>query len=297
MSILKRKTRGEVVFITVCYLGMIGFAVITLLPFLNVLAKSMSSEGAVVTGKVSFWPIGLQFGTYRYVLDRPEFINSLKVSVLTTVVGTVGGMLLTVTAAYPLSKPEMVGRKPLLLSFIFVMLFSGGMIPNYMLYRGLGMINTVWALITPGMLSIFNMLLIKTFFEQLPESVEESARIDGASNARTLLSIVVPMSMPAIATVALFYAVGFWNNYMSGILYITKPMLKPLQQYLFDLVTASMLASDPAVNNVDITIYMNINPESVRASTIMLATFPILVVYPLLQKYFVKGIQIGSVKG
>ena len=297
MDFLKRKTPGEVVFIAVCYLAMLLFAVITLLPFLNVLAKSMSSEGPVVTGKVMFWPVGLQFGTYRYVLDQPEFSNALKVSVFITIVGTLAAMFLTVTAAYPLSKPEMVGRKPLLLMFIFIMLFSGGMIPSYMLYRSLGLINTVWALVTPGLLSVFNMLLIKTFYEQLPESVEESARIDGASNFRTLVTIVIPMAMPVIATVGLFYAVGYWNNYMAGILYITKPALKPLQQYVYDLVTESMKASDPAVANIDLSLYMNVSPESIRAATIMLATLPILIVYPFLQKYFVKGVNIGSVKG
>ena len=191
----------------------------------------------------------------------------------------------------------MVGRRGLLLMFIFIMLFSGGMIPSYMLYRSLGLINTVWALVTPGLLSVFNMLLVKTFYEQLPESVEESARIDGASNFKTLFSIIIPMSMPVIATVGLFYAVGYWNNYMAGILYITKPALKPLQQYLYDLVTASMKASDPAVANLDLSLYMNVSPEAIRAATIMLATLPILVVYPFLQKYFVKGVNIGSVKG
>lgn len=297
MKLLARKTPGEWIFITVCYLFMIAFALITLLPFLNVLAKSMSGEGPVISGQVTFWPKGFQLGTYRYVLDQPEFTNGLRVSVITTLVGTAGAMFLTVTAAYPLSKPEMVGRKPLLLMFIFIMLFNGGMIPNYMLYRSLNLINKIWALIMPGLLSVFNMLLVKTFYEQLPESVEESARIDGASNFRTLFSIVIPMSMPVIATVSLFYAVGYWNNYMTGILYITKTTLKPLQQYLYDLVTASMRASDPAVANQDMTLYMNVSPESIRASTIMLATLPILVVYPFLQKYFVKGVNIGSVKG
>jgi len=296
MNILNRKTPGEIAFIVVCYVCMVAFALITLLPFLNVLAKSMSSEGAVVTGKVTFWPIGIQFGTFKYVLDQPEFLNAFYVSVFITVVGTLGAMFLTITAAYPLSKPEMVGRKPLLLMFIFIMLFSGGMIPNYMLYRSLGLLNNIMALIFPGFMSVFNMLLIKTFYEQLPESVEESARIDGASNYRTLFSIVVPMAMPVIATVGLFYAVGYWNNYMSGILYITNPRLKPLQQYLYDLVTVSMTAADPAVAT-DMTQYMNVSPESIRAATIMLATLPILLVYPFLQKYFVKGVQIGSVKG
>lgn len=294
---MKRKTTGEFVFNVINNVVMILFGLATLLPFLYVLSKSLSSEAAVVAGKVLFWPVGFQLGTYQYVLDTPEFLHSLTTSVFVTVVGTVAAMLITATVAYPLSKPEMVGRKPLLLMFIFIMLFNGGIIPNYVLIKSLGLINKIWALILPGMLSVFNVLLIKTFYEQLPESVEESARIDGATNFRTLFSIVIPMSTPVIATVGLFYAVGFWNNYFSGVLYITNPALKPLQQYLYDLITAQMTAADPATMHIDIDKYMNVTPDSVRATTIMLATLPILLLYPFLQRYFVKGINIGSVKG
>lgn len=294
---MKRKSLGEVTFDIINHILLVLFGLATLLPFLYVLAKSMSGEAAVVAGKVLFWPIGLQFGTYRYVLDQPEFINSLGISVFVTLLGTVCAMLLTTTVAYPLSKPDMVGRKPLLLVFVFIMLFSGGIIPNYVLFKTLGLLNKVWALVLPGMLSVFNVLLIKTFYEELPESVEESAKIDGATNLRTLFSIVIPMSMPVIATVGLFYAVGYWNNYFAGVLYITNPSLKPLQQYLYDLVTSTMTAADPGTVQLDMDKYMNVAPDSVRATTIILATLPILLLYPFLQRYFVKGINIGSVKG
>ncbi|MGI6636124.1 MAG: carbohydrate ABC transporter permease [Christensenellales bacterium] len=294
---MKRKTLGEVIFINFCTFCMIIFAIITLLPCMNVLAKSVSSEGAVMTGSVKFLPVGFQLGTYRYVLDTVEFVNGLKVSVIVTIVGTICAMFLTTTVAYPLSKPTMVGRKFFMLLFVFVMLFSGGMIPNYMLYRSLGLTNTILALILPGMCSVFNILLVKTFYEQLPESVEESARIDGASNFRTLFSVVIPMSMPVIATVSLYYSVSYWNSYFAGILYITRPALKPLQQYLYELVQASQVSPDANTITTDMTQYMNTSPESVRAATIFLATAPILMVYPFLQRYFVKGINIGSVKG
>ena len=294
---MKRKTLGEVIFINFCTFCMIIFAIITLLPCMNVLAKSVSSEGAVMTGSVKFLPVGFQLGTYRYVLDTVEFVNGLKVSVIVTIVGTICAMFLTTTVAYPLSKPTMVGRKFFMLLFVCVMLFSGGMIPNYMLYRSLGLTNTILALIFPGMCSVFNILLVKTFYEQLPESVEESARIDGASNFRTLFSVVIPMSMPVIATVSLYYSVSYWNGYFAGILYITRPALKPLQQYLYELVQASQISPDANTITTDMTQYMNTSPESVRAATIFLATLPILMVYPFLQRYFVKGINIGSVKG
>ncbi len=292
-----KRTKSEVVFSIFNISLMILFGLSTLLPFMHLIAKSLSGEAAVVAGQVTFWPIGLQLGTYRYVLQQVEFLNSIKVSLFVTTVGTAFAMFLTVTAAYPLSKQSLVGRKAFLLMFIFIMLFNGGIIPNYILFRSLGLLNKVWALVIPGMLSVFNILLVKTFFEQLPESVEESARIDGASNLRTLFSIVIPMSMPVIATVSLFYAVGYWNNYFSGVLYITKPSLKPLQQYLFDLVTTSMTTQDPVTVQMDMDRFMNMTPDSIRSATIMLSTVPILLIYPNLQKYFVKGINIGSVKG
>ena len=279
------------------YMFLIILALGTILPFMHVIAKSVSNEGSVIAGRVYFWPEGFQIGTYRYVLDTDLFRSSFWVSVRVTVIGTVGAIIMTALAAYPLSKPELVGRKPLMLVFIFIMLFSGGMIPNYMLFRTLGLLNTTSALIFPGMLSVFNILLFKTFFEQLPQEVEESARIDGATNLRTLFTIIVPMSMPVIATVILFYAVGYWNNYFSSVLYITQPARRSLQHYLYELIVMTMTAPDANVMNVDMELYRNVTPDSIRSTTIMLTTFPILVVYPFLQKYFVAGINIGSVKG
>jgi putative aldouronate transport system permease protein len=293
---LARK-KSEIAFSFFNTLLMILLGLCTLLPFMHVLAKSMSGDAAVTSGRVVFLPINIQFLTYEFVLTQSEFLNSIKVSLFVTTVGTLLAMFLTVTAAYPLSKPGLTGRKIFLLMFVFIMLFNGGIIPNYMLFRTLGLLNKIWALVLSGALSVFNVLLVKTFFEQMPESVEESARIDGANNLRTLFSIVIPMSMPVIATVSLFYAVGYWNNYFAGVLYITRPALKPLQQFLFDLVTTSMTQQDPITIPADMEKFINMPPESIRAATIILSTIPILLVYPNLQKYFVKGINIGSVKG
>ena len=272
-------------------LGMLALTM--LLPFLNVLAKSLSSETAVNMGIVGIFPMGLQFGTYKYVLTQSQFINSFKVSVFITVVGNILSMLMTVICAYPLSKPHLRGRRVFMLIYIFTMLFSGGIVPNYLLMKGLNLLNTVWVLILPSMLSVFNMIVVKTFFEELPESVEESARMDGASNFTVLFRIILPMSLPVLASVGLFYAVSFWNSYFRAVMYITKPSLKPLQQYLYDMVTQS-LNSDSA-GNVDRA--MNMAPDAIRSATIMVSTLPIFCLYPFLQKYFVKGITIGSVKG
>ena len=282
-------------YVNMFFLVIIGL--ITLLPVLQVFSKAMSAEGPVVAGQVTFWPIGFQLDTVWYVIGKGEFQDSFLVSAITTVVGTAIAMFITVTCAYPLSKPALVGRKPLLYLCAFCMLFGAGMVPNYILYRSLKLTNTIWALIFPGVFSVSNMFIVKNSFEALPESIEEAALIDGANNITTMVKIILPMSMPVLATMTLFYAVGYWNNYMSGVLYITRTNLRPLQQYLYGLVREAMQETDAAGNVKDIDASMNLVGESVRAATIVASTVPILVVYPFLQKYFVKGITIGSVKG
>lgn len=288
-------TGGERTFETINLIVLILIGALMLFPFLNMAAKSFSSENAILTGKVLFWPVGFQTGTYKYVMRQAQFWNSFKVSVMITLMGTAGAMIISCLTAYPLSKTWLYGRKPLLLLFVFTMLFGGGMVPSYLLMRSLGLINTIWVLFVPAMLSVYNMILLKNFFEDIPDSIEESAELDGAGSLRILVSIVLPMSLPAIATIGLFYAVGFWDNYMSGLLYITKPELKPLQQYLYEIVTESI--------NVDKEMSMDaqenaaLNTDAIRSATIMLACVPIMCVYPFLQKYFVKGVMIGSIKG
>ena len=288
-------TGGERTFETINLIVLILIGALMLFPFLNMAAKSFSSENAILTGKVLFWPVGFQTGTYKYVIRQAQFWNSFKVSVMITLMGTAGAMIISCLTAYPLSKTWLYGRKPLLLLFVFTMLFGGGMVPSYLLMRSLGLINTIWVLFVPAMLSVYNMILLKNFFEDIPDSIEESAELDGAGSLRILVSIVLPMSLPAIATIGLFYAVGFWDNYMSGLLYITKPEIKPLQQYLYEIVTESI--------NVDKEMSMDaqenaaLNTDAIRSATIMLACVPIMCVYPFLQKYFVKGMRVGSVKG
>ena len=282
-------------YVNMFFLALIGL--VTLLPVMQVFSKALSGEGPVVAGQVYFWPIDFQLDTVWYVIGKGEFRDAFLVSTATTLIGTTLAMFITVTAAYPLSKPALVGRKPLLYMFAFCMLFSAGMVPNYILYRSLGITNTIWALVFPGIFSVSNMFIVKNSFEALPESIEEAALIDGANNITTMVKIILPMSLPVLATMTLFYAVSYWNNYMSGVLYITRTNLHTIQQYLYGLVREAMNETDAAGNVKDIDASMNLVGESVRAATIVASTVPILVVYPFLQKYFVKGITIGSVKG
>ena len=260
----KAKKRKRVsIFDIINVTAMVLVGLIMLLPVLNLVAKAFSSEGNVIAGKVLFWPVDFQTSTIQYVLTTPEFGTSFMVSYI----------------------------------FVFIMLFSAGMVPNYILFRTLHLTNTIFALIFSGMLSSFNLFLIKNYFETLPEVIEEAARIDGASNMRTFFSVVLPMSTPVLATVTLYYAVGYWSNYFAGVMYITDASLKPLQQYMFDLVTQATSLQDTTGSFSDINQAMNVSGENIRSATIVVSTIPILCLYPFLQKYFVKGITIGSVKG
>ncbi len=279
---------------TVCnYLFFVLMGFTTLVPFVNLIAKSLSSEHAVISGRVNLIPIDIQFGTYKYVMEDSMFLNSLKISVILTLVGTFLSLLVTTVTAYPLSKPNLRGRKWLLLMFIFTMLFSGGLIPMYLLMQNLHLVNKLPVLFLPGMVNVFNMLIIKNYFEGLPDGLEESAKLDGAGNIRVLVSVVLPLSLPVLATIALFFAVGYWNDYFASMIYITNPELKPLQLYLKELLVAS--SGDFLKDNIDAAL--NTTPQSIQAASILLATIPILLVYPFLQKYFVKGVLVGSVKG
>jgi putative aldouronate transport system permease protein len=193
--------------------------------------------------------------------------------------------------AFPLSITKLKGRKALMYYFVFTMLFNGGLIPSFLLMRNLNLLNKLWALILPHIVNVFNLIILKNYFEGLPESTYEAAKIDGASNIRVLFQIIIPMSKPILATLAVFFAVGFWNSYFNAMLYITKPEKVTLQLFLVNIVRQ---AENP-LNIGDEAL--NVPADSVRASTAMIATLPILMVYPFMQRHFVKGITIGSVKG
>jgi putative aldouronate transport system permease protein len=285
---------GEKIFTVFNYSLFVILGIITLFPFLNIIAKSFSSEAAVISGKVNLLPVDFQLGTYKYVLGNRQFLNSFKVSIIVTVLGTFLSLLMTVLAAYPLSKPRLRGRKIFTIIYIFTMLFSGGLVPTYILMSNLRLINQLPVLILPSLISVYNLLVIKSYFESIPESLEESAKLDGATNTIILFKIILPLSLPVFATIALFYAVGYWNNYFTAMIYITKSSLKPLQLYLKEMLYSASDVFLQLNNNIDAN--MNATPEAIQSASIIVATVPIIVVYPFLQKYFVKGVMVGSVK-
>ena len=290
------RSKGEKIFSVFNILFMLILGACMLFPFMHVLAKSLSSETAVMRGEVLIVPKELHFGTYQFVMTNSQFYVSFFVSLRVTIIGTLLAMGLTIFTAYPLSKRWLKGRSAVLMFYLFIMLFQGGIVPNYLLYRTLNLTNTIFCLILPMCLNVFNMLIMKNYFETMPESIEESARIDGAEFIAILFRIVIPISMPVIATIALFYSVDYWNNFFYALLYNSSPKYKPLQLFLYEMVTEVRISVEKIADfNTDRA--MNLTAESILSATIIVATMPILLVYPFLQRYFVKGIIIGSVKG
>lgn len=263
------------------------------LPFLHLIAKAFSSEAAVISGRVSFYPIGFQLDVIKFVINNQNFLNSLKNSIFMTVVGTLISMAVTTLAAYPLSRPNFRGKKLFMVLFVFSMVFYGGIVPSYLLVKALGLMDTIWALILPFIVVQFNLFVMKTFFEEIPESIQESAMIDGAGNTRILATIILPISKPVLATMGLFYAVNYWNSYYHARLFISSPAAKPLQLYLYELINSAQNISEIA----NVEQLMNVTPLAVQSATIVVSTLPILILYPFLQKYFVHGLTVGSVKG
>ncbi|MBD2872174.1 carbohydrate ABC transporter permease [Paenibacillus arenilitoris] len=266
----------------------------TLFPFVNIIATSLSSSRAINAAEVFMWPIEFNLDAYRNLLRDGQLVVAMKNTVVITVVGTALNMLFTVMAAYPLSKTRLKGRNPMLMAILFTMLFSGGIIPSFLVVNGLGLVDSYWALWLPGLMSAYNMFVLKSFLEGLPEELEESAAIDGAGEALILWKIILPLSKPVLAALTLFYAVGWWNSYMNVLIYIrsTDKMSLMVKLYqMIDLISPEMLRAGEGVTQTLIT------PEGIRAAAIVIAIVPILCVYPFLQKHFIKGVLLGSVKG
>ncbi|WP_019914250.1 carbohydrate ABC transporter permease [Paenibacillus sp. HW567] len=270
------------------------FVLFCLAPFLHIIAVSLSSNRAITSGEVTLFPIEVNWNAYIQVFTNNSMIHSLIYTIVLTIATTVLCMLFTIAAAYPLTKKNLKGRKLFMYLIVITMFFSGGIIPEYLLIRDLKMIDSVWSLILPGLVSPFNLIILISFFNNIPPSLEESAEIDGSSHFHTLMRIVLPLSMPVMATLALFYAVGRWNGFQDSLMYINSPELYPLQLKLFQMVQNNMVSELTQMEGSNRTA---LTPESLKAATVIFATVPILVVYPWLQKYFVSGVMLGAVKG
>lgn len=291
--------RGKMKKMTVADIAIIVFIVALsftcIVPFLYMIALSFSSNEAIISQKVGLWPVDFTAETYKTILSDMDMLYTLGYSIVLTIFYTLVCMFLTICAAYPLTKKRLKGRNFILTALVFTMYFSGGLIPSYILVKNLGMMNSVWSLVLPGAMSVFNMIILKTFFSNLPESLEESAAIDGCSDLGILIKIVLPLSLPSIATLSLFYAVDRWNGFQDALFYITKKELYPMQMKLYQIILANQQLDSQQGGEGSVGSY--IVPESLKAASVMFTTIPILLIYPKLQKYFVDGVMTGAIKG
>jgi len=270
---------------------LVALGLVAMLPFIYVTAGSFATEVELATRSFFLWPETFSLRAYESIFSSPAFLRAMITTIAVTAVGTVVQLLLTASMAYPLSKGNLPGRRLMLSLIVFTMVFSGGMIPTFLMVKDLGLLNTYWALILPMAINPFSLIIIKNFFQQLPAELEESAKIDGANELQTLWSVILPLSKPVLATFALFYAVGIWNDFMSPLLYLNDNSMWTLQMFLRQVTVAtdlSILEADPS----------QLPPaQGIKFAVIVVATLPILLFYPFLQKHFAKGMLIGSVKG
>lgn len=274
-------------------------ALFCLLPILNVLALSFSSSAAAAAGKVKFLPVGFTLNAYEYALTKAQFIRSFGISVKRVVLGLGVNMLFTVLAAYPLSKNsrQLTGRMAYAWFFFFTMIFSGGLIPWYTVIRQTGLMDTIWGVIIPGAVPVYNVIVLLNFFRQLPKELNEAAYVDGAGEARILFNIYLPLSLPSLATLTLFVAVGHWNSWFDGLILMKPPDNYPLQTYLRNQVVVMDQTTIMGMTSSQLEELGKVSDRTLRAAQIFIGALPVLAVYPFVQKYFMKGLVMGSVKG
>lgn len=264
-----------------------------LYPFVYMLAVSLSDSASIASGKVWLWPKGFNLDMYQYVFEDGRVLKGYKNTLIYVVLGTAISLLVTALGAYSLSKAKLVMGKPILMLIVFTMFFNGGMIPTFLVVKELGFVNTIWGMVLPGAVATWNLLIMRTFFMGMPQELEESGKIDGLSEIGIFFRIVLPLSKPVLATIGLYYAVGMWNNFMGPLLYLRDADMQPLQVILRNIVLSGQLTGTDGPVVGDIVVV----EDGLKFATIMVSTLPILLVYPFIQKYFVKGALIGSVKG
>ncbi|MFV2011458.1 MULTISPECIES: carbohydrate ABC transporter permease [unclassified Micromonospora] len=286
-------TRGYRIFQAANGIILTGVVIVTLYPFVNIIARSLSDEGYIRSGQVNIIPRGFNLDTYRLVISDSMFWINYRNTVVYTVTATVISIVLTTCYAYVLSKKDLKGRGMLVGIAVFTMFFSGGLIPNYVLITSLGLKNSIWAIVLPNAISVFNLLVMKAFFESLPTDLEEAAAVDGLSTYGILWRIVIPLSKAIMATMVLFYSVSFWNSWFSAFLYMDRSELFPVTVYLRNLIAGATTATSAGSSSDNLAQAA----ANIQAVTIILTVLPIVMVYPFIQRYFVTGIMLGAVKG
>ncbi|WP_019536123.1 carbohydrate ABC transporter permease [Paenibacillus ginsengihumi] len=294
---METRSSGDKMFdaVNMTLLGIIS--IIVLYPLVFVLSASISDPAAVLGGDMWLLPKGITFEGYAKVFDNSDLLNSYGNTIFYTTLGTAINLVMTVMAAYPLSKRDFRGRNVLMGVMVFTMFFSGGLVPTYLLVKQLGMTNTFWALVIPNAVSVYNIIIMRTFFQSsIPGEIQEAAAIDGCSELRILRSVVLPLSMPILAVMVLFYSVGHWNAYFNALIYLTDRADYPLQLILREILIQGQM--EEMVNVGDSSHAKTLlDQEAIKYAVVVVANLPILMLYPFLQKYFVKGVMIGALKG
>ncbi|MDF2927229.1 MAG: transporter permease [Paenibacillaceae bacterium] len=290
-----RDSRSDKVFYFINYSILSIAALLCLMPIVNIIAISFSDPASVMAGKVTLFPIGFNVESYSVLFNGTPIVRAFRNSVILTAFGVAFSLSCTILAAYPLSRRGFYGRRFFSMAVVFTMMFSGGLIPGFMLIKSLGLLNSYGAIWMPGLVSVYNMLIVKNYFENLPEELEEAARMDGASELLFIVKIVLPLSLPMLATIALFYGVGYWNAFMSVLIYINDTARHNLMVLVQNMVRSQSIMQ--SMNNVQPEDVANITPEGIKASGVVVLLAPMLAVYPFIQKYFVKGVMIGAIKG
>ncbi|GGI46569.1 protein LplC [Paenibacillus marchantiophytorum] len=292
----EHKTFSRKVFVLCNYTWLSLLTFISFIPIWNILSMSFSDNKYVSAGEIFLWPKGITFSAYTYILNNQAFYHALLISIERTVLGVLITMICTILVAYPLSKSkrDFRARGYAVWFFLITMLFNGGLIPWFMMVKYTGLYNTMGALVIVPAVQVFNILLLMNFIKDLPREIEESAFLDGAGHFQLLGKIILPLSMPAIATLILFTFVFHWNNWFDGLLFMTSKENYPMQTYLYTVLT---VPDTTHMTTEEIKMFYNLNQRSIKAAEIFIATLPILILYPYLQKYFTKGLVLGSVKG
>lgn len=293
---MKCETKSRKLFLAINGTLLILLGVLCLVPIINAIAVSFSGAVAIGAGKVTLWPVDFQLDSYRYILSRSEFFDGLFVTLKRLVLGTVIQMVVTVFTAFPLSmeKRDFRFRTVYVWFFVFTMLFGGGLIPLYLQIRSLKLLDTIWALILPGAVSVYNIILMLNFFRSLPRELSEAFYVDGANYHHVLWQLYIPLSAPSFATILLFTMVGHWNSWFEGLIYMNHPRNYPLATYLYTIVQTFDYSN---ISQESAELLSRITTRSAKCAQIVVAMIPIVCVYPFLQRYFVKGIVLGSVKG
>ena len=291
------RTPGEWVLDIVKIVFLAFVVVVTVYPFWNIFIISINDATDAIRGGLYFLPRKLSLSSYAEILGRSTFLASIKVSVARTLIGTPIAVLVTAMLAYPLSRKDLVGRKFWNLLFVFTMYFGGGLVPYYMVLKGIHMLNTFWVFIFPMMMSVYNMILIRSYIESMPDSLFEAAKIDGANDLVVFVKMVIPLSKPILMTVALFVAINQWNSWFDAYLYTSDQALKPMQSILVEILNQYQTGASTSQAMSNAKAGVTVTPDSIRMAATMVATLPIIMVYPFVQKYFVKGIMLGAVKG